>query len=83
MIKIERVIQLQNSINSQIDTIGEADHDLCDELDNLIDTLSLDESGKLVDLYIKLYHNQEDEHIQREIEFLREGQDAISQQWDM
>lgn len=47
----KRFIMLQGQINEQIDTVGQADIELADELDRMIDQLTTDELYQIVDWY--------------------------------
>ncbi len=42
---------LQGQINEQIDTVGQADIKLADELDRMMDQLTTDELYQIVDWY--------------------------------
>ncbi len=47
----KRFIMLQEQINKQIDTVGQADIELADELDRISDQLTTDELYQIVDWY--------------------------------
>ena len=49
--KVNRVVQLQLMMNSQISTSGEADILLVDDLENLIDTLTDEEQDKVLKVF--------------------------------
>ena len=44
-------IMLQGKINEQIDTVGQADVELVDKLDSIINSLTKDELYEIVDYY--------------------------------
>ena len=48
----QRFIILQNRVNNQIDTLGQADHCLVDELDRLGDQLTAEEIDAVLDWYM-------------------------------
>ena len=50
-INAKRVIMLQEQINEQIDTVGQADIELANELDCMINQLTTDELYQIVDWY--------------------------------
>ena len=47
----KRFIMLQGQINEQIDTVGQADIELANELDRIISQLTTDELYQIVDWY--------------------------------
>lgn len=82
---VNRAIKLQTTINNQINSKGIADIELVDDLNNFLETLNSHECELLCEWYYKQSKNKDEQYVQMEIDFLREqeGQDAISQQWDM
>ncbi len=65
MSNVDRVIKLQKAVNYQIDTKGQADIKLCDDLENLCDSLTSEEIDELVKRY----------------KFEEEGELEIMDQW--
>lgn len=55
---VQRFIALQTQINNQIDTVGQADAQLVDELDYLGDQMDNDEINQICDWY----NSQHDKH---------------------
>ena len=51
--KVERAIYLQKKANDQIDTYGEASHDVVDELMEIVDSLNDVEQSLMLELYYK------------------------------
>lgn len=51
--KVERAIYLQKKANDQIDTYGEASHDIVDELMEIVDSLNESEQSLMLELYYK------------------------------
>ena len=51
--KVERAIYLQKKANVQIDTYGEASHDVVDELMEIVDSLNEGEQSLMLELYYK------------------------------
>jgi len=51
--KVERAIYLQKKANDQIDTYGEAAHDVVDELMEIVDSLNDVEQSLMLELYYK------------------------------
>ena len=51
--KVERAIYLQKKANDQIDTYGEASHDVVDELMEIVDSLNEAEQSLMLELYYK------------------------------
>ena len=51
--KVERAIYLQKKANDQIDTYGEASHDVVDELMEIVDSLNDGEQSLMLELYYK------------------------------
>jgi len=51
--KVERAIYLQKKANDQIDTYGEASHDVVDELMEIVDYLDDAEQSLILELYYK------------------------------
>jgi hypothetical protein len=49
--KVERAIYLQKKANDQIDTYGEASHDVVDELMEIVDSLNEGEQSLMLELY--------------------------------
>jgi hypothetical protein len=49
--KVERAIYLQKKANVQIDTYGEASHDVVDELMEIVDSLNEGEQSLMLELY--------------------------------
>lgn len=49
--KVERAIYLQKKANDQIDTYGEASHDVVDELMEIVDSLNDVEQSLMLELY--------------------------------
>jgi hypothetical protein len=82
---VNRVIKLQTAINNQIDSKGEADIELVNDLNNLLESLNSYECELLMTWYNKQSQKEEDIYIQMEIDFLREqeGQLELASQWDM
>ena len=55
--KVERAIYLQKKANDQIDTYGEASHDVVDELMEIVDSLNDVEQSLMLELYyLSLIH---------------------------
>jgi hypothetical protein len=83
---INRAIKLQTTINDQINSKGVADIELVDDLNNLLESFNSHECELLCEWYYKQSkHNEEDEYVQMEIDFLREqeGQLDLAGQWDI
>lgn len=51
MKKIKMFIELQNQINKQIDSKGEADSDLCEKLNKIGDSLNSHECELLIEMW--------------------------------
>ena len=49
--RVERAIYLQKKANDQIDTYGEASHDVVDELMEIVDSLNEWEQSLMLELY--------------------------------
>ena len=49
--KVNRVIEQQLRANAQIDMYGESDHETTDILLELVDSLTHEESDKVIELY--------------------------------
>ena len=64
---VTRVIELQKAVNYQIDTKGQADHELVDCLENMCDSLTSEEIDELLKRY----------------EFEKEYEIELMSQWDM
>jgi hypothetical protein len=64
---VTRVIELQKAVNYQIDTKGQADHELVDCLENMCDSLTSEEIDELLKRY----------------EFEKEYEVELMSQWDM
>jgi len=82
---VNKAIKLQITINNQIDSKGIADIELVNDLNNLLETLNSYECELLFEWYNKQPKQNDEQYVQMEIDFLQEqeGQDTISQQWDM
>ena len=83
---VNRAIKLQTEVNNQINSKGEADIELVNDLENLLESLNSHECELLIEWYNKQSkYNKEDEYVQMEIDFLREqeGREVILSQWDM
>jgi hypothetical protein len=83
---VNRAIKLQTTINDQINSKGVADIELVDDLNNLLESLNSHECELLCEWYYKQSkHNEEDEYVQMEIDYLREqeGQLELAGQWDI
>jgi len=66
-INVTRVIALQKAVNFQIDTKGQADIELVNDLENMCDSLTSEEIDELLERY----------------EFEKEGEMELMAQWDM
>jgi hypothetical protein len=64
---VTRVIELQKAVNYQIDTKGQADHELVECLENMCDSLTSEEIDELLKRY----------------EFEKEYEMELMSQWDM
>ena len=64
---VTRVIELQKAVNYQIDTKGQADHELVECLENMCDSLTSEEIDELLKCY----------------EFEKEYEMELMSQWDM
>jgi|LauGreDrversion4_2_1035121.scaffolds.fasta_scaffold179951_4 hypothetical protein len=63
---VNRFIELQLQINNQIDTVGQADHQLADELEYLSDQLTNSEINEVVDYYnahSEIFHSDDEYYI--------------------
>lgn len=65
-INVTRVIALQKAVNHQIDTKGQADHELVECLENMCDSLTSEEIDELLKRY----------------KFEEEGELELMAQWD-
>ena len=63
---VTRVITMQKLVNFQIDTKGQADIELVNDLENMCDSLTSEEIDELIERY----------------EFEKEGEMELMAQWD-
>ena len=61
--KVERAIYLQKKANDQIDTYGEASHDVLDELMEIVDSLNESEQSLMLELYYPKMERHVTQHL--------------------